>query len=100
MRSPGIMLRKLGSLVLVLGLSLTPAVAMADVAGPSGSGGSGGSAGSGGSGGDGEGGKQQSGGGCITAAPGAASGSAALLTGLGILLAIPAIRGRRSKKSK
>ena len=90
------MSRKLGALILTLGLSLTPAVALADLAGAPGSGG-GGAGGDGGD--DGTGGKDE-GGGCITATPGVASRSAALVVGLGLLFAIPAARGRRARKPR
>lgn len=91
------MSRKLGALILALGLSFTPAIAMADVAGAPGTGGGGAGGASGGSGGadGGSGGKKDDGGGCITATPGAASRSAALVVGLGLLFAIPAARRRR-----
>lgn len=90
------MSRKLGALILTLGLSLTPAIAMADLAGAPGSGGGG----AGGDGGDGGTGGKDEGGGCITATPGVASRSAALVVGLGLLFAIPAARGRRARKPR
>lgn len=90
------MSRKLGALILTLGLSLTPAVALADLAGAPGSGGGG----AGGDGGDGGTGGKDEGGGCITATPGVASRSAALVVGLGLLFAIPAARGRRARKPR
>lgn len=90
------MSRKLGALILALGLSFAPA-AMADVAGGPGTGGSGGEGGA--DGGGGTGGKKDDGG-CVTATPGTASRSAAVLVGLGLLLAIPAARRRRSRKPR
>jgi hypothetical protein len=97
------MFRKLGALILALGLSLSPASAFADVAGPTGTGGggAGGMGGAGGSGGSaGEGGQQSGGGGCVTATPGSTTRTAAMVLGLGLLLAIPAARSRRSKKPR
>ena len=94
------MSRKLGALILTLGLSLTPAIAMADLAGAPGSGGGGAGGEAGGDGGTGGTGGKDEGGGCITATPGVASRSAALVVGLGLLFAIPAARGRRARKPR
>jgi hypothetical protein len=91
------MSRKLGALILALGLSLASSVAMADVMGGAPAGGT---AGSGGGGDGGSAGQTSGGGGCVTATPGAATRTAALVIGLGLLLVIPAARSRRSKKPR
>lgn len=97
------MSRTIGSLILALGLSLTPAAALADLAGGppgTGGGGAGGASGGGGDGGSGGSGGKTDGGGCVTATPGAATRSAALVVGLGLLFAIPAARARRPRKPR
>ncbi len=90
------MSKKLGALSLAGALFLVSAGAMADVAGaPAGGGGSGGGTSSGG-------GTTTSSksGGCSAATPGGAQTSAALLVGLGLLVAIPAMRRRRARKGE
>jgi len=85
---------KLGAWMVAGALSLVSATALADVAGaPAGGGGSGGgtSTSTGGSGG-------KSGGGCSAVSPGGATTSAAILVGLGLLVAIPALRRRKARK--
>lgn len=94
------MSRKLGAWMIAGALSLVSAGALADVAGaPAG--------GTGGNGGGGAGGttttstetdKKSSGGGCSAVTLDGAGTSAAFLVGLGLLLAVPAMRRRRANK--
>ena len=84
------MSKKLGALSLAGALFLVSAGAMADVAGaPAGGGGSGGGTTT-----------SSKSGGCSAATPGGAQTSAALLVGLGLLVAIPAMRRRRARKGE
>lgn len=90
------MSKTLSALTLAATLLLGSTAALADVAGAP-AGGTGGTTATS-SGGGGDGGSKDKGG-CATT-PGGATTSAAMLFGLGILVAIPALRRRREKKGE
>jgi MYXO-CTERM domain-containing protein len=92
---------KLGALSIAGALFLMTAGAMADVAGgPAGGTGGGGAGGGGTGGGTTTTSDTTKKGGCSAATPDGGQGSAALLVGLGLLAAIPALRRRRDRKDQ